>query len=371
MVMAKKKKGKKVRVAFRRNRTQPARDKSWTRQFNEHGFEDTDTVKRESLIPKGDMSRKRTIIEDQDTSHLNLREGRAIATRGLIVDVDDGERVWPCTVRRILRTRLIDERHPVAVGDVVQFMISAVTPNADQAGVIYSVYARTSQLTRQSGERIHVIAANVDQVLIVASADEPPLKPQLIDRYLVAAHAGNITPLICINKIDLADDENLASVAAMYRGIGYQVILASAATGEGIDALKAALAGKETVVAGQSGVGKSTLLNVVQPGLQLATAEVSQSSSKGKHTTTTAQLLRLAFGGYVVDTPGVRSYDLAVVPKNEFELHFVEFVEHVPRCRFPDCTHIHEGECAIKQAIKDGLIDPRRYESYRRLYEED
>ncbi len=115
MMMAKKKKGKKVRVAFRRNRTQPARDKSWTRQFNEHGFENTDTVKRESLIPKGDMSRKRTIIEDEDTSHLNLREGRAIATRGLIIDVDDGERVWPCTVLRILLTRLIDERHPVAV----------------------------------------------------------------------------------------------------------------------------------------------------------------------------------------------------------------------------------------------------------------
>ncbi|MCH8878736.1 MAG: ribosome small subunit-dependent GTPase A [Planctomycetes bacterium] len=372
MVMAKKKKkGKKVRVAFRRNRTQPARDKSWTRQFNEHGFENTDTVNRESLIPKGDMSRKRTIIEDEDTSELNLREGRAIAMRGLIVEVDDGERVWPCTVRRILRTRLIDERHPVAVGDIVQFMISAEASGADQAGVIYSVYARTSQLTRRSGERVHVIAANVDQVLIVASADEPPLKPQLIDRYLVAAHAGDITPLICINKIDLGDDEEIASVAEMYCKIGYRVILASAATGEGIDALKTALAGKETVVAGQSGVGKSTLLNVMQPGLQLATAEVSQSNFKGKHTTTTAQLLKLAFGGYVVDTPGIRSYDLAVVPKNEFELHFVEFVAHVPHCRFPDCTHIHEGECAIKQAVEDELIDPRRYESYCRLYEED
>lgn len=372
MVMAKKKKkGKKVRVAFRRNRTQPARDKSWTRQFNEHGFENTDTVNRESLIPKGDMSRKRTIIEDEDTSDLNLREGRAIAMRGLIVEVDDGERVWPCTVRRILRTRLIDERHPVAVGDIVQFMISAEASGADQAGVIYSVYARTSQLTRRSGERIHVIAANVDQVLIVASADEPPLKPQLIDRYLVAAHAGDITPLICINKIDLGDDEEIVSVGEMYCKIGYRVILASAATGEGIDALKTALAGKETVVAGQSGVGKSTLLNAMQPGLQLATAEVSQSNFKGKHTTTTAQLLKLAFGGYVVDTPGVRSYDLAVVPKNEFELHFVEFVAHVPHCRFPDCSHIHEGECAIKQAVEDELIDPRRYESYCRLYGED
>ncbi len=109
----------------------------------------------------------------------------------------------------------------------------------------------------------------------------------------------------------------------------------------------------------------------MQPGLQLATAEVSQSTSKGKHTTTTAQLLKLSFGGYVVDTPGVRSYDLAVVPKNEFELHFVEFVTHVAHCRFPDCTHIHESKCAIKQAVEDGVIDPRRYESYRRLFEED
>jgi ribosome biogenesis GTPase len=237
--------------------------------------------------------------------------------------------------------------------------------------MIYNVYARTSQLTRQYAERVHVIAANVDQVLIVASADEPPLKASLIDRYLVAAHAGEIAPIICINKSDLGNTDEIKGVADTYRAIGYPVILASAATGQGIDDLKDRLTDRETVIAGQSGVGKSTLLNTIQPGLQLATAEVSRTTAKGKHTTTTARLLKLECGGYVVDTPGVRSDDLAVVPKNEYELHFVEFVEHVPRCRFPDCTHIHESECAIKQAVDDGLIHPRRYESYRRIYEED
>lgn len=366
-----KKKGTKVRVDFRRNRNQPARDKSWTRQFHEHGFESVDTVSRQSLIPKGELSRKRTIIEDADLSALDLRDGRVVATRGLIVDVDDGQRRWPCTLRRILRTRLIKQRHPVAVGDMVQFMVSSEEPSIERAGVVYNIYERTSELARHYGERVHVIAANVDQVLVVASAGQPGLKPHLIDRYLVSAHAGGISPVVCINKIDLGNSEEVASVARMYRAIDYTVLPTSTVTGEGLEELKECLAGKETVFAGQSGVGKSSLLNAIQPGLHLATGEVSESTEKGKHTTTTTQLLMLDFGGYVVDTPGVRSYDLAVVPRNEYELHFVEFVEHVQHCKFPDCTHIHEQACAIKQAVEDALIDPRRYDSYCRIFEED
>ncbi len=365
-----KKKGTKVRVDFKRNRNQPARDKSWTRQFKEHGFETVDTVSRQSLIPKGELSRKRTIIEGADLSAMGLRDGKVVATRGLIVDVDDGQYRWPCTLRRILRTRLIEQRHPVAVGDMVQFMMASNDPNVERAGVIYNVYERTSQLARRSGERVHVIAANVDQVVIVASAAQPALKPQLIDRYLVAAHAGDIEPVVCINKTDLGNSEEVESVARMYRAIDYAVLPTSTVTGLGLEELRACLAGKETVFAGQSGVGKSSLLNAIQPGLSLATREVSQSTDKGKHTTTTTQLLTLDFGGYVVDTPGVRSYDLAVIPQNEYELHFVEFVEHVPNCKFPDCTHIHEQACAIKQAVEEELIDPRRYDSYCRIYEE-
>ncbi len=365
-----KKKGKKVRVEFRRNRAQPARDKSWTRQFHEHGFENVDTISRQSVMPKGDLSRKRTVIEDEDPSDKELRDGKVIATRGLIVEVDHGDRVWPCTVRRILRTRLIEHRHPVAVGDVVQFMITADQDQVERAGVIYNVYERSSQLTRRYGDRVHVIAANVDQVLIVSSTEQPPLKPHLIDRYVVAAHAGNVAPIICINKTDLKHSEEIERVAQTYDRIGYQVIFTSTVTARGIDELKECLANRETVLAGQSGVGKSSILNAIQPGLALATCEVSQTTAKGKHTTAATQLLKLELGGYVVDTPGVRAYDLAVVPKNEYELHFIEFAAHVPCCKFPDCSHIHEEECAVKRAVDEGLIDPRRYDSYCRLYQE-
>lgn len=366
-----KKKGRKVRVDFRRNRNQPARDNSWTRQYGEHRFEDKATVSRQTPIPKGGSSCKRTIIEGEDPADKNLRDGRVLAMRGLIAEVDDGRRVWPCTVRRILRTRLIKERHPVAVGDRVQFTAAADEEGVENGGVIYNVYPRTTQLVRRYAERVHVIAANVDQVLIVASSDEPPIKPHLIDRYLVAAHAGNIRPLICINKVDLRAGQEVQSVAEVYQRIGYRAVLASAVRGAGLDELRECLRDQATVVVGQSGVGKSSILNAVQPGLGLATREVSESTAKGKHTTTTSCLLKLDFGGYVVDTPGVRSYDLAVVPKNEYELHFIEFVEHVPNCKFPDCTHIHEQQCAVLAAVDAGQIDPRRYDSYRRMFEED
>lgn len=363
-------KGRKVRVDFRKNRTQPARDKSWTRQFREHGFENSDAVLRQPHKPKGDLSRKRTIIEDAVPEGLDLRDGVVAAMRGLIADVDaDGQR-WPCTVRRVLRTRLIEQRHPVTVGDRVQFY-PASGEGSERSGVIYNVYERHSRLTRRAGDRVHVIAANVDQVLVVASAAQPALKSHLVDRYLVAAHAGNIHPVICINKIDLPHKQDLDDVAAMYRRIGYTVVLTSVIDGAGLDELRSLLAGRTTVVVGQSGVGKSSLLNGLQPGLGLQTAAVSETNEKGRHTTTVATLLPLDFGGYVVDTPGVRSYEMADISRGEYELHLVEFVEHVQHCKFPDCTHIHEDGCAVLQAVEDGRIDPRRYESYVHLYQGD
>lgn len=365
----KQKKGRKLRVLFRKNRTQPARDKSWTRQFRAHGFENADPIQRQSLKPKGDMSRKRTIIEDAQPEGLDLRDGVVIAMRGLIAVVDDGKEVWPCTVRGVLRTRLIEQRHPVAVGDHVQFHVASGEQGVERSGVVHNVYQRDSQLNRRVGDRVHVIAANVSQVLVVASVAQPPLKCNLIDRYLVAAHAGNIRPLICINKIDLPCHEDLDGVTAMYRRVGYDVVLTSIMSRSGLDELRVLLADQTTVVVGQSGVGKSSLLNGIQPGLQLQTASVSVATSKGRHTTTVTTLLKLDGGGYVVDTPGVRSYELAEVTSAEYELHFVEFVEHVQHCKFPDCTHIHEEDCAVQRAVQAGDIDPRRYESYVRMFQ--
>jgi ribosome biogenesis GTPase len=369
--MAKKKGGKKSklrRVAFRRNRSQPARDKSWTREYKEHQFEDKAVETRQTSIPKGDMSRKRTIV-DPDDDCLDLVEGTVVAMRGLYADVDTGGEIISCTTRRVLRTRLIDERHPVTVGDIVKFEITGEGAGVERSGVIRHVQDRRSKLTRRYAKRAHVIAANVDQVVIVVAVAEPTLKRHLIDRYLIAAHAGNIEPLICLNKIDLAP-EVAPPVVDMYTGIGYDVVTTSIVTRAGMDQLAAALVDKTSAVVGQSGVGKSSLLNAIEPELQLSTGEVSAGTEKGRHTTTQSRLIQLRQGGYVVDTPGIRSYEMADVEPHEYEMHFIDLARFVPHCKFPNCTHIHEADCAVIAAVESGEIHEERYDSYVYLFQD-
>jgi ribosome biogenesis GTPase len=209
----------------------------------------------------------------------------------------------------------------------------------------------------------------VDQVLVVASAAEPRLKPHLIDRILVAAERSRIRPVICINKIDLVDPGSLQPLVGVYSRMGYQVLQLSAKTGSGTERFRRILAGRESVVAGQSGVGKSSLLNVIDPGLCLRVAPVSAETEKGRHTTTTARLLPILCGGYVVDTPGMRQFQLWDVIPEEVAGYFRDLGPYVSRCRFPNCTHTHEADCAVKNAVADGRLDERRYESYCHLLE--
>ena len=293
-----------------------------------------------------------------------------IAVRGRFVEVDDGQRVWQCTVRRVLRTRLIRERHPVVVGDHVSFMALADARGKVDEGVIEQVHPRRSALMRSDGRRAQVVAANVDQALIVMSVREPMIKPHLIDRYLVAAHAGNLEARICVNKIDLDPGDEASAIVERYERLGYTVLATSATSGAGVEALRALLVGQVTLIVGQSGVGKSTLLNVVEPGLKLKTAEVSSATEKGRHTTTTAVWLKLRAGGAVIDTPGIRALDVTMVPINELEAHFVEFVERLAQCKYPNCAHIYEDHCAIKAAVEAGEIARSRYESYVGLFVE-
>jgi ribosome biogenesis GTPase len=309
--------------------------------------------------------------------------------RGLIAEVDTGAEVYACTIRRVLRTRRIEERHPVATGDLVRFDPDPVderNPNvvpfdyniqvspddfdvdALPTGVVEWVAPRGACLTRKSGRRTHTVVANVDQAIIVSSVAEPYCKPHLIDRYLVSAHAGGITPLVCVNKMDLDEDGAITEVAERYVGLGYRVLRTSAVTRKGVDELAEALRKRSSVIVGQSGVGKSSLLNAVQPELGLRVARVSEQTEKGRHTTSTAQLHRLLVGGYVVDTPGVKSFELAEVPLNELEMHFIDVAAHVADCKYPNCTHIHEDHCAVKQAVDDGRIHPARYESYVKMF---
>jgi ribosome biogenesis GTPase / thiamine phosphate phosphatase len=366
-----KRQPKHGRVDFRRNRQRPARQKRWIVHPEDDPKADTDT--HESVRAKGDLSRKRTVVDRSAAEHTDAGRqavGTAVAVRGQFVEVDDGQRIWSCSVRRTLRTRRIEERSPVVVGDHVSFAVIADAEGLLNEGVIERVHPRRTELKRSDGRRTHIIAANVDQVLIISSVREPRLKPHLIDRYLVAAHAGGLPAVICVNKVDLDEGGEADIITARYRPLSYTVVKTSAATGEGIDELRSLLGGKVTLFAGQSGVGKSSLLNAVQPGLDLTTAHVSTMTEKGRHTTTTALWLNLEIGGAAIDTPGIRALDVAMVPLSELEMHFVEFVDRVAGCKYANCAHIREDGCAIKAAVEAGEIDPARYDSYVQLFME-
>ncbi len=329
---------------------------------------------------KGRLSRKRTVIlPDEDAPpEETLRRGTVVAMRGLVAEVDDGRECWACTVRRLLRTRLIKERHPVAVGDAVGFQpigsAGDAPPPPEQSpdlpeGVIHEVAERKTTLIRQYGQRQQVVAANVDLALIVMAADQPTLRPHLIDRYIVAVHKGGMRPAVCINKLDLDQDDQAAAVAGRYRDLGYHALLTCAMDGRGLDSLRRLLADQMSVLVGPSGAGKSSLLNALDPQLSLRVGGLSDMK-RGRHTTSTARLLRWAFGGYAVDTPGLRQLELAEVEAQELEAYFVEFVDLIRRCHFPDCSHTHETACAIKEAVEAGSITPERYESYCKMYQE-
>jgi ribosome biogenesis GTPase len=374
--MADKKK-RKIRTEFRKNRAGRARSDDWTRQFHSQGADaQEDAVQQERVSGKGELTRKRTVMgatvtgEEAgfgvllDVDEAGLTCGRVLAVHGLIstVEAEDGA-VSFCATRRLLKTLSTDQRHVVAAGDRVLFRSA---PN--QEGIIERVEPRSTVLSRSTRGRQQIIVTNVDQLLIVSSAAEPYLKPNLIDRFLISAHKTGLVPLICINKIDLVDPASLAPLVGVYSQMGYRVVMLSAHTGLGIDRLRRALAGRSSVVAGQSGVGKSSLVNAIDPSLKLRVSAVSTETQKGRHTTTTARLLRLSSGGYVVDTPGIRQFQLWDVIPAEVGGYFRDIRPYINHCRYPNCTHTHETECAVKNAVADGRLDLRRYESYCQLF---
>jgi ribosome biogenesis GTPase len=397
-------KKKKVRVELRKNRTKPPREKDLTRAYQEDASAADDAQTSERVRAKGDLSRYRTVVQDDADATgmpaVDIAEcvrGRVLRVHGLqsIVETDDG-RIFRCAVRRLLKSLATDERNVVTTGDIVWVRPAAsgvrgqesgvrkpessesdasltpdscpLTPGTEAEGMIERVEPRHGVLTRASRRREHVLVANVDQVAIVVSLVQPDLKPHLIDRYLAVAQQGGLKPLLLLNKADLADPVELQPLVGAYAQLGVTVLLTSAQTGLGIGRLREQLRGRATVFSGQSGVGKSSLLNAVEPGLGLAVKTVSETTDKGRHTTTYAQLIKLGFGGWVVDTPGVRQLQLWDVRPEEVEGYFPEFRPFVPLCDFPDCTHTHEAGCAVKNAVARQLVSPRRYHSYLGMF---
>ena len=384
--MSKKKKSKKVRVQFRKNRAEKTRESGWTRKYDQHGFEEIAPEQAERISGKGDLVRHRTVIgEVQSTGDIDgqgfevqpdidfakCKHGRVLRVFGLNSDVEaeNGE-IYTCVTRRILKTLATDQRHVVVAGDRVYFREPENHESSRLEGIIERVEPRHGTLARASRNRKHIIVTNVDQVIIVASASEPRLKPNLIDRILVTAERAAVRPVICINKIDLIDLAELQPLVGVYSQMGYKVILASAETGFGIERLKRQLAGCESVVTGQSGVGKSSLLNAIEPGLGLRVGEVSDENQKGRHTTTTAELLKLSLDDtYVVDTPGIRQFMLWDIIPEEVSGFFRDLHPFENLCHYPNCTHTHENFCAVKDGVADGKIDLRRYDSYLSIRE--
>ncbi len=373
-----KKRPAKIRTEFKKNYQQRRRKSDLTRTFQQDPLGDDSHVSRERVSGKGEMSRHRTVIGQQlddagdglsvemESLDPNMLQGRVLRVHGLecVVATADGREVR-CAVRQVLKSISTDQRHVVAAGDVVVFR-----PEGSKQGIIFSVKPRHGVLSRTSKGRRHILVTNVDLVIIVASTADPDLKPHLIDRFLVTAEQARLEPLIVLNKADLIDPTELQPLLGVYAQMGYRTLLTSAEKGWGIEHLRSLVTDRQSVVAGQSGVGKSSLLNAVQEGLGLRVQPVSTDNHKGKHTTTTAELLPLAGGGYLVDTPGIRQLELWDVAGEEVAGLFRDIRPYVSACRFPDCTHIHEVDCAVQEAVADGRIDPRRYNSYCHLIED-
>lgn len=374
----KKSRSSKIRTEFKKNHQTRQRRHDLTRKFQRDELEDENLADRERISGKGDLTRHRTIVGqrieqsadglrvEMDVDDPNALTGRVLRVHGLncVVRTDSG-REYQCAVRQLLKSISTEQRHIIAAGDIVSFR-----PEGKDQGIILTIQPRHGVLSRTSKGKRHILVSNVDLVVIVASAADPELKPHLIDRFLVTAEQASLEPVIVINKIDLVDPAEFMPIVGVYAQMGYQTLLVSASRGWGVAHLRQIVSNRESVFTGQSGVGKSSLLNGIQEGLGLRVQPISEENRKGKHTTTTAELIPLDAGGYLLDTPGIRQLELWDVVPAEVAGLFRDIRPYVHHCRFPDCTHIHEVDCAVREAVADGRIDPRRYNSFVHLIEE-
>ena len=300
-------------------------------------------------------------------------QGLVIKSTGSWYEVElEDKSLISARIRGKFRMEGFKVTNPVAVGDLVD-----MEKDKDDNYVIYTIHPRKNYIIRRSvnlSKQYHILAANVDQAVLMVSATHPKTYSEFIDRFLVTATAYHIPGVIVINKTDLYGVEGMAQLKdwmEIYSAAGYTCVATSVVSGEGIEEVKALLANKISVVSGHSGVGKSSLVNKIDPSMNLKTAIVSEMHEQGKHTTTFAEMHPLVLGGYIIDTPGIKGLGLADMKKEEVCKYFPEFLKFADNCRFNNCIHIKEPGCAVKEAVIAKQIREERYNGYLNIYHDD
>ncbi|MBB6682157.1 ribosome small subunit-dependent GTPase A [Aequorivita sp. 609] len=288
------------------------------------------------------------------------------------VKAEDGT-FYDCRIKGKFRIGGIKSTNPVAVGDHVLFDVD--NKGDETVGVIKHIEERENYIIRKSvnlSKQTHIIASNIDVAFLLITLNNPPTFTTFIDRFLVTAEAYHINAVLLFNKVDTYNEDELLEIkylAAVYRNIGYECIGISATTGKNIDKVKAIMKDKVTMFSGHSGVGKSTLVNAIEPGLDLKTSKISEQHLQGQHTTTFAEMFDLSFGGQIIDTPGIKGFGVVEIDKEELGDYFPEFFELKEHCKFNNCLHLEEPHCAVKEALETEEIAWSRYKSYLQILE--
>ena len=299
----------------------------------------------------------------------NYFSGVVVRATGSWYEVLSGGERYQCRIRGKLRLKGVRSTNPVVVGDEVQCLtdeqgnhvIIDITPRRNY------VIRRASNLSKES----HIIAANIDQALLLVTLRQPETALEFVDRFLVTCEAYKIPVVILLAKIDLQDKEEVAFFRSVYEPIGYRVVEVSAVTGEGVEEVHDLLVGRTTLLSGNSGVGKSTLVQRIDPSLDIRTGDISESHHKGRHTTTFSTMYPLSEGGALIDTPGIKGFGLIDIEEEELWHYFPEMMHYGRECRFYNCTHTHEPGCAVVAALEEGAISELRYESYLKMMDDD